>query len=391
MILAALGGACARRGAPAPQATKIVSPSPAAGQRRVLYWYDPMVPGSKFDKAGKSPFMDMDLVPMYADEAAAQGESIPGSATTPSAATVRLSPEAIRAAGVATVPVERATLRRAIRTVGTIEPDETKLTRVAARVAGRIERLYADYTGQTLAAGAPLYSVYSPELVATQRELILALENRRKLDGGTPEAIRAADTLVAAARDRLRLWSVSPREIAAIQSGGEPLYAVAFSSPRGGTVLEKKAVVGEYISEGQELYLLADLSKVWLQARVYEHELSRLSAGQPAEATVAALPGRTYLGRVAFIDPVLDPETRSARVRIELANPRGELKPGMFGDARLETRSAPSLVIPRSALIDTGARRVVYVETAPNTFQARDVKAGETSDEKVAVLDGLAG
>jgi Cu(I)/Ag(I) efflux system membrane fusion protein len=341
-----------------------------------------MVPGSKFDKPGKSPFMDMELVPMYADEAAS------GATSEPSAA-VRLSPEAVRAAGIATAPVERAALGRTIRTVGTIEPDETRLTRVAARVAGRIEKLYADYTGQTVAAGAPLYALYSPELVATQRELLLALENRRRLAGGTPEAVRSADELISAARDRLRLWSVAPREIAAIESSGQPLYAVDFSSPRGGTVLEKKVVVGEYVTEGQELFLLADLSRVWLLAQVYEHELSRLSVGLPAEATVAALPGRTFRGRVAFVEPVLDRETRSARMRIELANPRGELKPGMFGDAHLETKTAPSLVIPRSALIDTGARRVVYVETAPNTFQARDVKVGEASGDRVAVLAGL--
>ena len=128
---------------------------------------------------------------------------------------------------------------------------------------------------------------------------------------------------------------------------------------------------------------------MWLLAQVYEHELSRLAVGQPAEATVAALPGRRFRGRVAFIDPVLDRETRSARVRIELANPKGELKPGMFGDARLETKAEPSLVVPRSALIDTGTRRVVYVETSPNAFQARDVKVGESSGDRVAVLEGL--
>jgi membrane fusion protein, copper/silver efflux system len=382
LALAALAAGCARKPESSAPAASSPTPSVTAG-RKVLYWYDPMVPGSKFDKPGKSPFMDMELVPMYADEAAA------GAASEPSAALVRLSPEAVRASGIAIAPVERASLGRTIRTVGTIEPDETRLTRVAARVAGRIEKLYADYTGQTVAAGALLYALYSPELVATQRELLLALENRRRLAGGTPEAVRSADELVAAARDRLRLWSVAPGEIATIESSGQPLYAVAFSSPRRGTVLEKKVVVGQYVTEGQELYLLADLSTVWLLAQVYEHELSRLSVGLPAEATVAALPGRTFRGRVAFVDPVLDRETRSARVRIELANARGELKPGMFGDAHLETGATPSLVIPRSALIDTGARRVVYVETAPNTFQARDVRIGEASRDKVAVLAGL--
>jgi len=379
-----LATACAKESkAPGASAAPAPAPTAEAGGRKVLYWYDPMVPGSKFDKPGKSPFMDMELVPKYADEET-------GAAPSVSASAVRLSPEAVRAAGIATVPVEKAVLTREIRAVGTIEPDETKLTRVAARVSGRVEKLYADFTGQEVAAGAPLYALYGPELVATQRELLLAVENRRRLASGTAESIRSADELVSASRERLRLWGVAPREIAAMESEGEPRYAVAFVAPRGGTVLEKKVVAGEYVTEGQELYLLADLSTVWLMAQVYEHELSRISPGQAAEATVSAVPGKSFRGRVAFVDPVLDRETRSARVRIALANPRRELKPGMFGDARLETTAPPSLVVPKSALIDTGARRVVYVETSPNTFQARDVKTGESSGDRVAVLEGLA-
>jgi Cu(I)/Ag(I) efflux system membrane fusion protein len=153
--------------------------------------------------------------------------------------------------------------------------------------------------------------------------------------------------------------------------------------------MQKMVVEGQYVAEGAELYLLADLSRVWLMAQVYEYELGGVRVGQPADATVSALPGATFRGKIAFIEPVLDRETHSARVRIELANPRGELKPGMFADARLEIPAAPSLVIPRSALIDTGARHVVYVETAPNSFAPRDVKVGATSRDRVAVLDGL--
>jgi membrane fusion protein, copper/silver efflux system len=365
-----------------PPASKAPESKPASGERRVLYWYDPMAPGSKFDKPGKSPFMDMDLVPKYADEEGASG-------ATASAAAITLSPEAIRATGVAVVPVSRRPLARTVRAVGTLEADETRLARVSARVGGRIEKLYADFTGQTVRAGSPLYSLYSPDLVATQREYLLALENRRKLSSATPDASRAAEDLVSASRDRLRLWGISAAQITALEASGRPELSLVFSSPITGTVLQKMVVEGQYVAEGAELYALADLSRVWLEVRVYEYELGALRAGQLAEATFSALPGRTFPGRIAFIDAVVDRDTRSARVRIELANPRGELKPGMFGDARLEIPETLSLVVPRSSLIDTGQRRIVYVETAPNTFSPRAVVTGASSGDQVAVLDGL--
>jgi RND family efflux transporter MFP subunit len=360
------------------------TPAPSGGAdasgRKVLYWYDPMVPGSKFDKPGKSPFMDMQLVPKYADEEGGASES---------AVKVGLSPEAIRATGVAVVPVEKASFSPEIRAVGTIETDETRLVRVAARVAGRIEKLYADYTGQRVSAGAPLYELYSPDLVATQREYLLALENRRKLAGGTPDAIASAESLVSAARDRLRLWGISAAQIASLERSGRPELALTYRSPITGTVLQKMAVEGQYVTEGTDLYLLADLSSVWLVAQVYEFELARLRVGQPAEATVSSLPGEILEGRVVFIEPVLERETRSARVRIVLPNPRGALKPGMFGNATIRLPAGPRLVVPRSALIDTGTRRVVYVETSPNSFAARNVTPGSVAGDRVEILEGL--
>lgn len=357
------------------------TPTPASG-RKVLYWYDPMAPGSKFDKPGKSPFMDMQLIPKYADEEA-------GNPAAQSAAAVTLSPEAIRASGIATVQVATESLSGAIRAVGTVEIDETKQVRVSARVAGRIEKLYADFTGQAILAGAPLYEIYSPELVATEREYLLSLENRRTLADATPDTVRAADELVSASRDRLHLWGIGTEQVAALERTRKPELALTYRSPITGTVMQKTAVQGQYVTEGTELYLLADLSSVWLMAQVYEYELGRLRVGQTADVSVSAIPGKTLRGRIAFIDPVLDRETRSARVRIALPNPGGILKPGMFADARLEIPAAPSLVIPKSALIDTGARRVVYVEVSPNTFAARDVKTGEASGDRVAVLEGL--
>ena len=383
LLAAVLAAAACGRARPAPPAaTPTPSASTDASGRRVLYWYDPMAPGSKFDKPGKSPFMDMPLVPKYADEAAP-------SRTGPSAAAVTLSPEAVRATGIATVPVTRGSVSNEIRAVGTIEIDETRQVRVSARVAGRLEKLFADFTGQRVEKGAPLYEIYSPDLVATEREYLLALENRRRLSEASADALHGADDLVAAARERLRLWGIGPGQIAALEQTGQPELRLVYRSPIAGTVMQKMAVEGQYVTEGTELYLLADLSSVWLVARVYEHELAGLRVGQPVAATVSALPGETFRGRIAFIDPVLDRDTRSARIRISLPNPGGRLKPGMYADARLEAPSAPALVIPRSALIDTGVRRVVYVETAPNVFTARDVTTGSRSGDSVAILAGL--
>jgi membrane fusion protein, copper/silver efflux system len=358
------------------------TPVGEVGGRRVLYWYDPMAPGSKFDRPGKSPFMDMELVPKYADEE-------PGAAGGAVAPSVSLSAAAIRAAGVATVPVTRQNLSDEIRAVGTIEADETKIERVAARVPGRIERLYANFTGQAVRRGAPLFDLYSPDLVATQGEYLLALENRRRLAGASPEAIQSARSLVEAVRDRLRLWGISADQIRALERTHRPDLALTYRSPVSGTVVQKNVVEGQYVEVGTDLYLLADLSTVWLVAQVYEFELGRLRVGQTVTATVSALPGLELKGKVVFIEPTLERETRTARARIVLPNPRGDLKPGMFADARLAVALGPSLSVPRSAVIDTGTRQVVYVETAPGTFTPREVRLGAAAGDRRVVLDGL--
>jgi multidrug efflux pump subunit AcrA (membrane-fusion protein) len=358
------------------------TPGAGSGGRRVLYWYDPMAPGSHFDKPGKSPFMDMDLVPRYADEE-------PTTASGPGAPSVSLSASAIRATGVATVPVSRQNLSDEIRAVGTIEADETKLERVAARVPGRIERLYANSTGQSVRRGAPLFDLYSPDLVATQREYLLAIENGRRLADASPEAGQSARRLVEAARDRLRLWGISADQIRTLEQTGRPDLTLTYRSPVSGTVVQKNVVEGQYVQEGTDLYLLADLSGVWLVAQVYEFELGRLRVGQPVTATVSALPGVELKGRVVFIEPTLERESRTARVRIALPNPRGELKPGMFADARLAVPLGQGLSVPRTAVIDTGTRQLVYVETAPGTFTPRDVKLGGAAGDRREILEGL--
>jgi Cu(I)/Ag(I) efflux system membrane fusion protein len=356
-----------------------------AGGRKVLYWYDPMQPGTHFDHPGKSPFMDMELVPKYADEAAPQGN--PATA----GATVELSPQEVSAAGVATAEVRAAPVYRVVRAAGLLGTDETKLVHIAARVAGRLDRLHLDFTGETVRRGAPIYSIYSPDLVASGREYALALENlARARAGGDAGYVQSAESLAQAARERLALWGIDGDQIDRVARTHQPEVDLTVRSPISGTVLEKKVVQGQYVTEGQDLYLLADLSSLWLSAKVYEQELGGIRTGQLAVARFAAFPGREFQGRIRFIDPVLDPATRTAGVRIELPNPGGLLKPGMFANAELRVDLGRGLAIPRSAVIDTGVRQVVYVQQAPGRFVGREVRLGPPAGDQVQVLAGLA-
>ena len=373
-------GGCGKAPAPSSQGPEKVS-------RKVLYWFDPMQPGTHFDHPGKSPFMDMELVPKYADEARP-----PQDGRNPSApATVELSPQEVSAAGVATAEVEPAPLYRAVRAEGVLGTDETKLVHIAARVAGRLDRLDLDFTGETVRRGAPIYAIYSPDLVSSGREYALALENlARARSGGDAAYIRSAESLAAAARERLALWGLDRDQLDRIARTGQPEADLVVRSPVGGTVLEKKVVQGQYVTEGQELFLLADLSRLWLSAKVYEQELGGIKVGQLAVARFPAFPGRDFHGRVRFIDPVLDPATRTAGVRVELPNPGGLLKPGMFATAELRVDLGRGLAIPRSAVLDTGVRQIVYVQVGPGRFAGREVRLGQAAGDQVQVLAGLA-
>lgn len=371
---------------PAGRATDATTtPVGEVGARKVLYWYDPMAPGSKFDKPGKSPFMDMQLVPKYADEVAPLGSAAAGGTK------VELTPEGVTAAGVKTARVEKAKLEHVIRAVGALEADERKLVHIASRVAGRLDRLYANFTGEFIRKGSPIFEIYSPDLVASQREYLLALENLARAEKGTsPEYLASARSLLQASRDRLRLWGLSDEQLEAIARTRQPELRIVYRSPATGTVIQKNAVSGQYVKEGDDLYLLADLSDVWLYVQVYEYELGGVKVGQNVLATVASFPGRQFQGRLTFVDPVVDPSTRTGRVRVELPNPDGTLRPGMFANAELKVDLGERLAIPRSAVIDTGTRQVVYVKTGATSFIGREVRIGPTAGDRVAVLSGLA-
>jgi len=361
------------------------TPAPAAGQKTVLYWYDPMKPEVHFDHPGKSPFMDMQLLPKYAEEAPAPnaGESPPGFSI------VKIPLERRQEIGVTTAKVEKRTIGGDIETNGVVAEDEGRLNAVNAKFAGYIEKLYVDRTGQPVRRGQPLLTVYSPDLVATERELLLAVENTRRLSSGSPQAASDASSLLFATRQRLRLWDIPDSEIDRIERSGEVSKTLTLYSPVSGVVLKKDAVAGLAIVPGMPLYTIADLSTVWVLADVYQSEMAMAAPGNSAVVAASFLPGETFRGRVDFVYPTLTEETHTVKARLVIPNPKGLLKPGMFVRVSLSGQERKVLAIPRSSLIDTGERQIAFVEQSAGVYAPRQVKTGVQGKDFVEVLSGL--
>src|SRR5438876_644073 len=343
-------------------------PAMAASQKKkVLYWYDPMKPEVHFDHPGKSPFMDMQLEPRYAEEAPAVAAGAP----PPGLSVVKIPLERRQEIGVTTARVEKRTIGGAIETNGVVAEDEGRLTAVNAKFAGFIEKLYADRTGQPVRRGQPLLSVYSPDLVATERELLLASENARRLSSASPQAASDASALLSATRQRLRLWDIPASEIERIEKSGQVSKALTLYSPVSGVVLKKDAVAGLAITPGMPLYTIADLSTVWVLADVYQSEMPMAAPGNGAVIFASFLSGETFRGRIDFVYPTLTEETRTVKVRLVIPNPKGSLKPGMFVRVSLSGKGRDALAIPRSALIQTGDRQIAFVEQSAGVFVPR--------------------
>ncbi len=367
---------------------KYAEEAPAAaapGQKKVLYWYDPMKPEVHFDHPGKSPFMDMQLEPKYAEEAPATGAAAP----PPGFSVVKIPLERRQEIGVTTAKVEKRTIGGALETNGVVAEDEGRLKAVNAKFGGYIDKLYVDRTGQPVRRGQPLLSVYSPDLVATERELLLALENVRRLSAGNPQAASDASSLLTATRQRLRLWDIPDSEIDRIEKSGEVSKTLTLYSPVSGVVLKKDAIAGLAIMPGMPLYTIADLSTVWVLADVYQSEMAMTAPGNSAVVSASFLPGETFRGRVDFVYPTLTEETRTIKVRVVIPNPKGLLKPGMFVRVSLSGKDRAALAIPRSALIQTGERQIAFVEQSAGVYAPREVVTGVQGKDIVEVRSGL--
>ena len=304
--------------------------------------------------------------------------------------TVQISPERQQLIGVRIGTVEKRPLQKVIRTNGRVEFDEKRLTTISPKIGGWIEELYVDFTGAPVKKGAPLLTLYSPELVSTQEEYLAALRARQELAASPyPEVAASGNALVESARRRLRLWDISEEQIRELEQTGQVRKSLTLYSPYSGIVLEKMAFKGMRVEPGMALYKLADLSVVWLIADIYEYELPLIRLGQQASINLSYLPGEAFTGKAVFIYPYLDAQTRTARVRFEFANPRGTLKPEMYAGVEITIRLGDKVAVPEGAIIDTGIRKVAIVEKGAGYFEPRDVKLGTKAGDYYEVLDGL--
>src|SRR5436853_2662234 len=314
---------------------------------------------------------------------------MPGMSTAPTG-TVAIPAVTRQLIGVRTAPVTYAPLEQEIRAVGTVEYDERKLTKVNLRVSGWIEQVFVNAIGQSVRAGQPLLTLYAPDLLATQDEYLLALKAQAQLNGSPlPEARQEAAALVVSARERLRLWNLTDEQIAAIERQGNAERVLAVYAPSSGIVLKRQALPGNYVEPGTTLYELADLSTVWINGDIYESEITSVRLNQPAEVTFETYPGDAFRGKVAYIYPYLNEATRTVRVRMEVPNPHLKLKPGMYGNVVLRVDAGRRLVVPKEAVLDSGLRKLVFLDLGQGVYQPYPVKLGRRSQDYVEVLEGI--
>jgi RND family efflux transporter MFP subunit len=365
----------------APQSASAPASSKAAGERKILYWYDPMHPAYKSDKPGTAPDCGMDLVPKYADGAGGQ-EAVAG--------TVNIAPGKQQLMGVRTARVEQKSLVRDIRTTAQIVPDETRIAHIHVKVSGFVDKVYVDFVGQLVKKGQAVFTLYSPDLVATQHEYLIAKRGERAL-GGAPyqEVSQGAESLLRSARERLKLWDVTDEQIRKLDETGEVSRTLTIYSPITGFVIDRKVFPQVSVTPDMDLYVVSDLSTVWANADIYEYELPFVKVGQKAQLQLSYYPGKTYTGRIAYIYPSLDPTTRTAKARIEIPNPRFELKPQMFADAQLRVDYGNRIVVPQEAVLDSGHEQTVFVAREGGNFEPRKVTLGPAVDGNVVILSGL--
>ena len=301
---------------------------------------------------------------------------------------VVLDAEAARLIGVTFASVEHRVLPGFVQTVGTVVYDETRLTTVSPKVEGWVEHLYVDFTGAPIRKGEPLMEIYSPALVSAQEELLLAARLVREAKAGRP--LTNAEGLLASARRRLAYWDIHEDEIRRIEERGEPSKTLTLRSPATGIVVEKNVVVGDRIMDGMTVYRIADLSRVWIEADIFEKDLALVRERQGALISFQAYPGQVFTGRVTYVYPTVSVRSRTARVRLELPNPDLAFKPGMYAQIRLESLPMPAtLVVPRSAVIVTGERALVFVQEADGALLPREVQPGRTAGRYMEILSGL--
>lgn len=353
---------------------------PAPGKGRLLFYRSPMDP-SLTSPGPMKDAMGMDYVPVYEGDDKGSGPSLEGQAA------VTIDPERQQLIGLATTRVEEGRVGGEFRTVGRVAVDETRIRKVNVKVEGFVEKLFVDFLGKPVAKGQPLFSLYSPEFVSAQQEYLLALKTRRSLDQGSFR--QSGLDLVEAAKRRLRLWDVPQEALDELERTGKVRKDLVLRSPISGVVTAKNVVEGARITPADVPLEITDLGRVWVMADTYESELPLARVGLSATLTLQAYPGRTWPGRVTFIDPVVDPRTRTVRLRMEFPNPSGELKPELYGEVVVQGPSHRGILVPLDAVLDAGVRKVAFIALGEGRFEPREVVTGTTAGEKVEILSGL--
>jgi len=361
-------------------ATSAQDPKP----RKLLYYRNPMGLADTSPTPKKDP-MGMDYIAVY------EGEDEPGPAGAAGAPNqVRISTEKVQKLGVRTEAASLRLLGRTVRAAGRVEPDERRVSVIAPKFEGYVEKLLVNVTGQQVSRGQPLFEAYSPELVAAQREYAIAVQGMQAMTKAGAEAQGGMQQLVESSLAHLRHWELTPAQLEALVKTGQPQRTVTFPSPVSGVVTEKKALQGMRFMPGEMLYQVTDLSSVWVIADLSEQDIGLVRTGAKARVSVTAYPNEVFQGRITYIYPTLTAETRSVPVRVELDNPGQRLKPAMFAQVELAVGGTkPVLTVPDSAVIDTGTRRLVLVQVQEGRFEPREVELGSRGEDFVEITKGV--
>jgi len=358
------------------------SPAASAGgtpkaTREILFYRNPMDPTITSPVPAKDD-MGMDYVPVYAEEVAA-------------GPTVTIDPAVVQNMNVVTEGVKRGDLSREIRTVGYLEYDQQKMVTVTTKYPGWIEKVYVNYVGEPVAKGDPLFEIYSPELLQTEQDLLSAIEFARRMENGTEEARDRAQKLVEASRQRLDYWDVTPEQIRRLEETGKVFRTLTVVAPAGGVVMKRMpGLEGMASRPGMELFHIADLSSLWLSVEAFEDQIAWLRVGSEAQVSLSYFPGETFVGRVRYIEPQVNEKTRTVPLKLEVPNPRGRLRAGMYATVEFDpVMVRDAVLVPRLAVLRTGQRNLVIVALGGGRFAPRQVELGPEGERQIAIRSGL--
>jgi RND family efflux transporter MFP subunit len=357
------------------------------GERKVLYYVDPMHPSYKSDRPGIAPDCGMKLEPVYADGGpAAQAET-----EAPPPGTIQISPERQQTIGVRYGAAEYTSAGETIRAVGKVAIDETRVVRVHPKVEGWIERVAVDFMGAEVHKGQPLVTLYSPEMLASQQEYLLALRARdaMRTGGAIAEAVANSESMIDASRRRLELWDFNAAQIADVERTGKAVRAITVFAPESGFVTARNSFPSQRVTPDTELYAIADLSRVWVMADVFEGDVAKIHVGQVATVRMPIEGSSAITVRVNNILPQVDPQTRTLKVRLEAANPGMRLKPEMFVDVEFALGAPRRLTVPVDAVLDSGQKQTVFVDRGNGNLEPRQVRVGERLGDRIVILGGL--